>query len=222
MLLIQEIVLSWDKNQRGAECAKARRHFLPAYPLEKNLPSEEVILQHLHFDQRGGSLIDIARENWLNLEKSLPQPGCPYGRAHREQMRRIAQIRKHRVQLYHSVEDVNLTNLSIKPCRKGFEISFYYDQCRSGKPFRRGHNKDYNNKDSLLYRQDCLNETAFVLAPDQYGRILWNDRITVGETGEWYYRLHIYNILSVTDEGVEEDILVTKTPDYVYRQMTVV
>lgn len=219
MLVIQEIILSWDKSQRGADCAEARRRFLMAYPLEKNLPPEEAVVHHLHFCQRGAFFTDIAQESLQKLEKGLPRSGGPYERTHREQMKRIAQIREHRVQVYHSVQNVNLTNLSINPCRKGFDISFCYDQRRSGSPFRRGHNKDYDHEESLLYRQDCLNETAFVLAPGQYGRILWNDRITEWDTGEWFYRLNIYNILSVAG-GWQRDLLVTKTPDYLYRQMT--
>lgn len=91
------------------------------------------------------------------------------------------------VQRYCSVEEVNLANLSIVPCPCGFEVSFYYDERRSGRPFRRGHNKDYNNPQSPLYRKDCLNETAFVLKPNQYGRILWNERTFLSQMSRILY-----------------------------------
>lgn len=192
MLLIQNINLCWSKNERGTDYAEVRRQFPPAYPLEKNMPMGNVVVHYLHFLQSGERCIDSILEN-----------------------------RDYRVQRYCSVEEVNLANLSIVPCPCGFEVSFYYDERRSGRPFRRGHNKDYNNPQSPLYRKDCLNETAFVLKPNQYGRILWNERTIDWDTGEWYYYVRTYNILFLPDGISRADIFVADEPDFVYRQMVV-
>ena len=190
MLLIQNINLCWSKNERGTDHAKVRRQFPQAYLLEKNMPVGNVVVHCLHFWQGGERFIDPILENGR------------YG-----------------VQLYRSVEEVNLVNLSLVSCPCGFEVSFCYDERRSGKPFRRGHNKDYNNPQSSLYRKDCLNETAFVLAENQYGRILWNERRIDCDTGEWYYWICIYNILYLSDETIKADVFVANEPDYIYRQM---
>lgn len=132
---------------------------------------------------------------------------------------RRAHIQKYRLRFYHSAREVNLANLSICPCKEGVEVTFFYDERRSGMPFRYGHNKDYNNLQSPFYRRDCLNETAFILEENQYGRILWNERKTDCDTGEWYYWLHIYNIISSPDEIPQKNIFVENEPDFVYRQM---
>lgn len=190
MLLIQNINLCWSKNERGTDHARVRRQFPQAYLLEKNMPEGNVVVHCLHFWQRGERFIDPILENG-----------------------------RYRVELYRSVEEVNLVNLSLVPCPCGFEVSFCYDERRSGKPFRRGHNKDYNNPQSSLYRKDCLNETAFVLEPNQYGRILWNERKIDCDTGEWYYWVRIYNILYSPDGTVKMDAFVANEPDYIYRQM---
>lgn len=190
LLLIQNINLCWSKNERGTDHAKVRRQFPQAYLLEKNMPVGNVVVHCLHFRQSGENLIDPILENG-----------------------------RYRVELYSSVEEVNLANLSIVPCSCGFEVSFYYDERRSGRPFRRGHNKDYNNPQSPLYRKDCLNETAFVLKPYQYGRILWNERTIDWDTGEWYYYIRIYNILFLPDGISRADIFVADKPDFIYKQM---
>lgn len=192
MILIQNINLSWSKNERGTGHAQVRRQFPQAYLLEENMPVGNVVVHCLHFRQQGVS----------SIASVLESIRCG-------------------IQLYQSIEEVNLANLSLAPCPCGFEVSFYYDERRSGKPFRRGHNKDYNNLQSPLYRRDCLNETAFALAPNQYGRILWNERNIYSDTGEWYYCIHIYNILFVPDGIDKADVFVTNEPDYIYRQMVV-
>lgn len=192
MILIQNINLCWSKDERGTDQAKARQQFSPAYPLEENMPAGNVVVHCLHFYQKGEELTASTLKN-----------------------------RQYRVQVYQSAEEVNLPNLSIKPCPCGLEVSYYYDERQRGKPFRRGHNKDYNNLQSPLYRRDCLNETAFVLAPGQYGRIQWNERKTDWDTGEWYYWMHIYNILLLPDGISKADVFTADEPDYLYRQMAV-
>ncbi len=67
---------------------------------------------------------------------------------------------------------------------------------------------------------DCLNETAFILKKNQYGRIIWNERRTDYDTGEWYYQLHIYNMIYSLDIS-KNNIFVSNKPDFVYQQEAV-
>ena len=86
-------------------------------------------------------------------------------------------------------------------------------------PYRRGHNEDFGNAASRFCGRDCLNETAFLLVPGQYGRLLWNERRSCQE-GEWNYQLHLYNLYLAPDgTSPAEDVFTCREPDVVYRQL---
>lgn len=220
MLLIQEINLTWHKNERGGEGARARQQFPLACPLHETSFSGNsgVLVHYLDFFQNGTNFADSIQETRKSLEKYLPKLGFTQERIERETEQRIIGIKKHRFQSYSSVKELNLTNLAARDCPDGFEVSFFYDEHRSGMPARCGHNKDYHNPQSPLYQKDCLNEIAFVLTQNQYGRILWNERNTDYDTGEWYYQLHIYNIICFEGKELRQNIFAARKPDFVYRQ----
>ena len=118
------------------------------------------------------------------------------------------------------IEDLNLTNLSIQPMPEGYSVSFFYDEHHSGMPYRRGHNQAFQDTGSPLYRKDCLNETAFVLRPGQYGRVIWNERRTDYDYQTWYYQLHIRNLFHISSEQeIKQDIFLAARPDFEYRQL---
>lgn len=118
---------------------------------------------------------------------------------------------------YSCIEKLHLTKISISQKEKEYEFCFHGD-CTT--PYIRGHNKDYHNIQSRYYGKDCLNEVAFTLKQNQYGRIIWNQRYTeFFDTGEWYYKLHIYNFY-VTDKAPQSDIFICNTPDFVYKKMS--
>lgn len=193
MLLVQDICLSWGKEERGSVYAKKRAEFPMAYSLDK-LPDTlhgDVIVHHLDFWQRDAMFQTLHRSD------------------------------AYRFQFYTSIQDFNLTNLSIRLDSDNYEVTFFYDENRSGRPIRQGHNKDYHNIDSLLYRHDILNETAFSLKRGQYGRIIWNERKIDYDTGEWYYQLHVNNLLHCPEKTPKTDIFLTCGLDFEYKQMAV-
>ncbi len=193
MLLVQDICLSWGKKERSSVYAKKRAEFPIVYSLDK-LPDTfhgDVIVHRLNSWQRGSM--------FRNLRMSDA----------------------YRFQFYTSVEDLNLTNLSIRLDSESYEVTFFYDERRGGQPIRQGHNKDYHNMDSLLYRHDILNETAFSLKRGQYGRIIWNERQKDYDTGEWYYQMHVSNLLHYPEKKLKTDIFLTRRPDFEYKQMAV-
>lgn len=220
MLLIQEICLTWNKKDRGVKYARIRTQFPLAYSLEGFLPDGEVGVNYLSFYQRGTKFIDSIQDIEQYLEKDLLERGFHKSQVQREVIQRIRLIKKHRFQSYPSVLDLNLVNLSICSCKEGYEVVFFYDEQRSGVPLRQGHNKDYNNPQSLFYRRDCLNETAFVLRQGQYGRVSWNERRRDFDTGEWYYQMHIYNLFYL-EKLLKEDVFLKCKPDFEYKQMAV-
>lgn len=189
MLLIQDICLSWGKKERTSACAEIRAKFPMAHLLD-HMPGifqGGVLVNHLSFLQKGTVIEVLHRKN------------------------------AYRYQFFSSVRDLNLTNLDIQLDEDGYRVAFFYDERRSGKPVRRGHNKDYHNEDSSLYYCDILNETAFFLRQGQYGRVVWNERRTDCDTGEWYYQLHVINLFYL-NKMPEADIFLTHKQDFEYRR----
>lgn len=193
LLIIQNINLCYGKKERTSVYAKIRAEFPFSYLFDK-LPDTfhgNVMIHRLSFYQKE------------NIIKRLPVKD------------------NYRFQFYNSVQDLNLTNLTIQSSLEGYEVIFFYDENRSGQPLRRGHNKDYHNINSLLYRHDVLNETAFFLKKEQYGRIVWNERKIDYDTGEWYYQHHIINLLHYSGKTPEIDIFIKRRPDFEYKQIAV-
>lgn len=193
MLFIQNICLTWGKKERGSVYADMRKRLPSACSIDQ-LPDRfcgDVVMHHLYFHQTG------TKFHTLHIKDA------------------------YHFQYFSSVQDLNLTNLLIQTNPEGYEVTFFYDETRSGRPVRRGHNKDYHNIESPLYRHDMLNETAFFLKPEQYGRIHWNERKIDYDTGEWYYQWHIINLLHNQDRMPEKDIFRNRKPDFEYKQMAV-
>lgn len=123
---------------------------------------------------------------------------------------------RRQIYCYSSIEKLHLLkNISVIPYENEYEVCF----CGYGHswPYMRGHNKDYYNKKSQYYGRDCLNEVAFMLKQYQYGRIIWNER-SIDFDGIWNYNIYIYNFY-VADKIPQNNIFVSRTPDFVYKQM---
>ena len=221
MLLIQEIDLTWGKEERGGECARVRQSFPLAWPMDKSQLEGAVTVQRLSFFQKGETILDAAQESRKSLEVYLPHLGFSPEKIQREIEQRLFQIRQNRFQSYSSTAELNLTNLSLTPSGTEMEVTFFYDEHRSGMPHRRGHNKDYCCPQSPLYGKDCLNETAFSLAQGQYGRIVWNERRTDYDTREWYYQLHVYNLICMEIDQASQAVFTEREPDLKYEQLAV-
>ncbi|WP_186381021.1 hypothetical protein [Paenibacillus xylanexedens] len=65
----------------------------------------------------------------------------------------------------------------------------------------------------------ALVEKAFGLKANEYGRIVYNGRHIFQDTGEWYYELHIINVISTEDKN--RDILIDKEPLKQYNQLEI-
>lgn len=241
MLLVQKICLQWDKEERGAKGENVRRQFPQAYVLEK-LPirnKEGVFAQsrwdsytsewhtkyfqdcmfvhNLYFYQKKELILDAVQYEHDWAERYRSKLGWESERIAREIQDRIAWIKRYQYD-FGDIMDVNkFGNISICSKADKYEVSYMHYQ--GVVPIRRGHNKDYHNINSPFYQKDLLNETAFILSPDQYGRIIWNERKTDYDTGEWYYQLHIFNLLYLSNKTVQKDSFIQKEPDYLYKQL---
>ena len=244
MLLVQKICLQWNKEERGVKGENVRRQFPQEYLLEE-LPLRNkdgvftqsmwdsytsqwytkcfqdcVFVQSLNFYQEKELILDAIQHEQYCAERyrSLWELwGWESERITYETQRRIAWIKRFPYSLYDVDSIKEIENISI--CKKTDEYELSYVHYEGIKPVRRGHNKDYQNITSSFYQKDLLNETAFILSPGQYGRIIWNERKTDYDTGEWYYQLHIFNFFYPPDETIEKDSFIKNKPDYVYKQL---
>ena len=223
MLLVQNITLVWYKDSRGAPGGAVRARFPLAHPITKAaspLPPGEAVVHSLRFYQWSPEEIITNREECRRgLERHLPRLGF----SREETAGRIARLQREmdRVQLlvYPDYTHLNLANLTFRPAGEGWEVGFWWDERRSGLPLRRGHNRDFHNPDSPLYCKDLLNETAFVLAPGQVGRLIWNERRQTCDDVTWYYQLHACSIVPLPGGVIPPDVFLAREPDFIYRQL---
>lgn len=82
-----------------------------------------------------------------------------------------------------------------------------------------GHNEAFNNEKSIFYHKNCLNETAFILHKNQYGRIIFNNRYVNPDSQQWYYGWHIYNIINCDISECSEKMFFEKHPDHEYKKL---
>ena len=206
MLIIQDITLTWGKNERGGRFAESRARFPRSYAEEAAPAHCEAAVFRRSFFQDGDEIIGAAER----LRRS--------GVLNEEQLgERIRWMDRRRISAYATLAEIDVTGLTAERSGCAYAVGFFYDVGRCGMPVRRGANKDYNNPASRLYRKNVLNERAFALSDGQYGRIIWNERLSDVDTGEWFYRFHIYNLFAAASfDGTE---FVSRAPDFLYEQL---
>ena len=181
MLAIQDITLTWGKDERGGQYAESRASFPRAYAEEAVTARCEAVVFRRSYFQDGNAVISAAQR--------LRICGILNGEQLEERIRWMSQ---RRVSTYVSLADIDVTGLTAER----------FDCCCPK---------------SQLYRKNVLNERAFVLSDGLYGRIIWNERLSDADTGEWLYRLHIYNLFNAAGafNGTE---FVARAPDFLYEQ----
>ena len=101
----------------------------------------------------------------------------------------------------------------------GYRIRFCDENVEWCPTKRRGHNEAFNEENSIYYHRDFLNETAFILGKNEYGRIIYNNRYVDPDNQHWYYGWHIYNIINCDISECKKKMFFEKNPDHEYRQL---
>lgn len=183
MVIVQEIIIVWHKNERSGENSGARTDSVFKRLIEKApLKSHECLYDRVRLYQKDKKLYTPAEYYSLM--------GCGasrHGKREYEPPVLLSQLK--------------VKNISIEECKTGLEVIFSYDRQINGDPPRRGHNRDFNNTASKYYGKDILNETAFVLKNGQKGQIMYNWRAADCDTGQWWYEQAAVNIALVSFEG---------------------
>lgn len=116
---------------------------------------------------------------------------------------------------YHNL----IPNIRISKEDNIYKIMFCDENFYSSCPKRHGHNESYTDKKSPFSYTDRIYETAFRLHKNEYGRIVFNERIVEHDTGIWYYGLHTCNIINCEKPDFREKMFFRKVPDYEYKSL---
>ncbi len=198
MLFVQYISIVYYKNVRYANYANARNaiKFVPI--VCNNVPDCEVFVQNVPIYQS----VDGIKKYSPRFEK--------YG----EEIFTVDKFDPCRN--YYRI----IRNIRILKKDDSYKIRFCDDRSytRYNSFKRRGHNESFMDSKSLFCHADVINETAFNLKPDEYGRIIYNER-TVRTDEQWYYTLYVVNFINCDKSKYREKMFFRKVPDYEYKNM---
>jgi hypothetical protein len=107
--------------------------------------------------------------------------------------------------------EVKLQGVLIKTSKENIQVYFKYSVHDCGKPYR----SRYDNTGTLT----MLEEKAFTLNKNEYGRVVFNGRYTDLDSGNWWYEKKVYNIIDL--DKAKKDIFIRNNPLKVYEQMAV-
>ena len=208
MLFVQEIDLWYRKDVRYPEYANMRNSlkFVPVKADNIN-PDCDVFYQYSKLKQSP----DGIQTTWEYHERLGEEIFTAGSRDPMENLRNLI----HNIRIFRENE-----NYKIMFCDDYFFVrNDLYFENRSGVSKRRGRNEGYWNNNSPFSYTDVINQTAFILTPDTYGRILYNDRIVIHHTEIWYYRIHTLNFINCDRNKFREKMFFRKVPDYEYKNM---
>ena len=208
MLFVQEIDLWYRKDVRYPEYANIRNSmkFVPIKIDNVNTDCE-VLYQYKMLNQSTDGI-----HTWHEYYRKFGEEIFTVGSRNRLQNRE------------------NLIN-NIRVLRENgnYKIVFcddhFYDRddCfwdnRLSTPKRHGRNEGYWDNNSPFSYTDVVNQTAFTLSPNQYGRVQYNDRYVTHYSDIWYYCIHTLNFINCDKDKFREKMFYRKVPDYEYKNM---
>ncbi|MDE5770312.1 MAG: hypothetical protein K2I06_01595 [Ruminococcus sp.] len=198
MLFVQYISLFYGKDVRYANYANVRNSLRFAPIVTDKIPDCEVLYQKIFYRQYAGGM-----EKYHDKIKTFGKEIFTAG--NRDLLCGYEKLIHH-------------TRIFREDDR--YKIMFCNDSyyCFNGHK-RRGHNEGFFDKSSPFCHRDLINETAFTLKTDEYGRIIYNDRYVEYDSGQWYYGLHTINFINCDKSKYREKMFFRKIPDYEYKNM---
>ncbi len=198
MLFVQYISLFYKKDVRYANYANVRNSLKFVPIVTEEIPDCEVLYQKVFYRQRINSLYKY-KDEIKTFGQEVFTAGtrdvlCGYDKL------------------------IHHTRIFREDDR--YKIMFCNDSyyCFNGRK-RCGHNEKFSDRSSPFYHKNLINETAFKLRLNDYGRIIYNDRYVEYDSGQWYYGLHIINFINCDKSQYREKMFFRKVPDYEYKNM---
>lgn len=200
MLFIQSLDTYYEKQERSSEYAQLRNSDIFRTIDCSQIKECEVLAQliSLRYDEGKVSPAQPYNETYMKYGRNIFTEGTRDRYANYNRLLKFIRIFKE--------ED-------------RYRIMFCDENVEWCPTKRRGHNEAYNNADSIFYHRNSLNETAFILNKNQYGRIIYNNRYVDPDNQHWYYGWHIYNIINCDISECKEKMFFVKNPDYEYKQL---
>jgi hypothetical protein len=200
MLFIQSLDTYYEKKERSSEYAQLRNADIFRTIDCSQIQECEVLAQliSLRYDEGKASPAQPYNETYMKYGRNIFTEGTRDRYANYNRLLKFIRIFKE--------ED-------------RYRIMFCDENVEWCPTKRRGHNEAYNNADSIYYHRNILNETAFILNKNQYGRIIYNNRYVDPDNQHWYYGWHIYNIINCDISECKEKMFFVKNPDYEYKQL---
>ncbi len=200
MLFVQSLDTYYDKNERSSEYARLRNGDMFRKIDCNKIKECEVFVQSIS----------------LRYEEGKVSPAQPYNETYKIYgLNLFTEGTKDRYKNYNSL----LKYIRIFKEEDSYRIMFCDENVEWCPTKRRGHNEAFNDPDSIFYHRDSINETAFILNKNQYGRIIYNNRYVDPDSQMWYYGWHVYNIINCDISECKEKMFFEKTPDHEYRQL---
>ena len=201
MLFIQSLDTYYEKQERSSEYARMRTADLFRKIDPGRIRECEVLAQFisLRYDPDGGaSQAKPYNETYKQYGKSIFTEGT------RDRYKNYNELIKF-IRIFREEDS--------------YRIMFCDENVEWCPTKRRGHNEAFNDVNSIYYHRDSLNETAFILGKNQYGRMIYNNRYVDPDSQRWYYGWHIYNFISCDISECKEKMFFVKEPDHEYRQL---
>lgn len=201
MLFIQKIVIYYGGKERSAEYVRERENlrFLPVKNSPNSVPDCEVFMHSLNMRQYEHRMI-VRKEQVCRMGKEVFGEGTRsapwYHKGIFENIRIFREEDSYRIM---------------------FCDDFHYGNFSRTK--RHGRNEAYNKKGSPFRYADRLNETAFRLGTNQYGRIIFNNRFVHPTSRNQIYVRYIYNIINCDRDRFREKMFLCKKPDFEYKNL---
>ena len=201
MLFIQSLNTYCEKQKRSSEYARLRTGDMFRKIDLSKIKECEVFAQllHLRYDADGGvSQAKPYSETYKQYENNIYIEGT------RDRYKNFNELLKF---------------IRIFKEEDRYRIMFCDENVEWCPTKRYGHNEAFNDGNSIYYHRDFLNETAFILGKNEYGRIIYNNRYVDPDNQHWYYGWHIYNIINCDISECKEKMFFEKNPDFEYRQL---
>lgn len=119
-------------------------------------------------------------------------------------------INRRRIEEFDTKNSLRLGAIELIPKGNNCEIRYRYDWHRAI-PERYKYTKEGTRLP--------LNELAFELCLGDYGRTVYNGRYVDIDTGTWYYKMDIVNVMISQENDVPLDCFLVNAPTHYYRQI---
>lgn len=222
MLAIQKIKMYWEKNCRTPAASVKREQYYHPTLLEIN-PCEKkqgIFLNERNYIQTLEAILpweEYQRKYGNRLVNAVSHSEGEMAERRRKHLLCMKQAEvKNKGFFYETPADIMIPSIRLMQEGDTYRIMWYsLDMNGRYKPMRHGRNEDFYTKDSAFAGKNICNETAFMLAPGESGRIMFNYRC-VGYDGQHYEQYVVY---FVNTEELAENTFTKAEYSHEYRQM---